>query len=157
MAVTTGPLSGTKTASGAPIFVMTRTLILSLPSIWFEMQLHTPTMNAYGATFPGTPSIIIGFNDNIAFGFTNSQRDVKDYYAIRFKDASKKEYWYNGAWRPTTLRIETFKRKGAPDFLDTVAYTHFGPVMYDESFTKEETEPRLLRYAGQHMILLMKD
>jgi penicillin G amidase len=131
-------VSGTKTASGAPILCNDPHLELSLPSIWYEMQLHTPTMNAYGATFPGSPSIIIGFNDNIAFGFTNAQRDVKDYYAIRFKDDSKKEYWYNGAWRPTTLRIETFKINGAPDFLDTVAYTHFGPVMYDESFTKEE-------------------
>ena len=132
-------VSGSKTESGAPILVNDPHLELSLPSIWFEMQLHTPTMNAYGATFPGTPSIIIGFNENIAFGFTNSQRDVKDYYSIRFKDASKKEYWYNGAWQPTTLREETFKINGAPDFKDTIAFTHFGPVMYDESFTNEVT------------------
>jgi penicillin amidase len=137
-------VNGTKTASGAPILVNDPHLELSFPSIWYEMQIHTPTMNAYGATFPGTPSIIIGFNENIAFGFTNAQRDVKDYYTIRFKDASKKEYWYNGGWRPTTLRIETFKINGAPDFKDTVAYTHFGPVMYDESFTNDATGTKAL-------------
>jgi len=137
-------VSGSKSASGAPILCNDPHLELSLPSIWFEMQLHTPTMNAYGATFPGTPSIIIGFNENIAFGFTNAQRDVKDYYAIRFRDASKKEYWYNGTWQPTTIRIDTFRIRGGADLYDTIAFTHFGPVMYDESFTNEVTSNKAI-------------
>jgi penicillin amidase len=132
-------VSGAKTASGAAILCNDPHLELTLPSIWYEMQLHTPTMNAYGATFPGTPSIIIGFNEDIAFGFTNAQRDVKDYYAIRFKDASKREYWYNGAWKAATVKIDTFKIRGGADRYDTIVYTHFGPVMYDESFTNDVT------------------
>jgi penicillin amidase len=132
-------VSGSKTQSGAPILCNDPHLGLSLPSIWFEMQLTTPTMNVYGATFPGSPSVIIGFNDNIAFGFTNAQRDVKDYYQIRFKDASKKEYWFNGKWEPTQLRIESIKVRGAETCFDTVAYTAFGPVMYDQSFTVDST------------------
>jgi penicillin amidase len=132
-------LSGSRTASGAPILANDPHLTLSLPSIWYEMQITTSTMNVYGATFPGSPSVIIGFNDHIAFGFTNAMRDVKDYYAVRFKDASKKEYWYNGAWTPTRLKVEEVKIKGSPTLLDTVAYTVFGPVMYDESFTNDVT------------------
>lgn len=132
-------VSGTKTASGAPILCNDPHLELTLPSIWYEMQVSTPSMNVYGATFPGTPSVIIGFNDSIAFGFTNAQRDVKDYYRIRFKDDSKKEYRYNGQWQPATLRIEQIKISGAATILDTVAYTVFGPVMYDESFTHDST------------------
>lgn len=132
-------VSGSKTKSGAPILCNDPHLGLSLPSIWYEMQLTTPTMNVYGATFPGSPSVIIGFNDHIAFGFTNAQRDVKDYYHIKFKDASKKEYWYNGQWQPTELRVEEIKIRGAKTMNDTVAYTVFGPVMYDESFTVDST------------------
>jgi penicillin amidase len=132
-------VAGSRTASGAPILCNDPHLTLTLPSIWFEMQLHTPTMNAYGATFPGAPNVIIGFNDHIAFGFTNAMRDVKDHFAIRFRDASKKEYWFNNEWKPTQLRIETIKVRGGADVYDTVAYTHFGPVMYDESFTNEVT------------------
>jgi penicillin amidase len=96
-------------------------------------------MNVYGATFPGSPNVIIGFNDDIAFGFTNAQRDVKDYYQIRFKDASKKEYWFNGRWEPTKLRVEQVKIRGGQTLNDTVAYTVFGPVMYDQSFTVDST------------------
>jgi penicillin G amidase len=132
-------ISGERTYSGAPILCNDPHLGLSLPSIWYEMQITTPTMNVYGATFPGSPSVIIGFNDNIAFGFTNAMRDVKDYFQVRFKDASKKEYWYNGAWKPASLKVEEVKIAGHATFYDTVAYTVFGPVMYDESFTNDVT------------------
>jgi penicillin amidase len=132
-------INGTKTKSGAPILCNDPHLALNLPSLWFEMQISTPTFNAYGATFPGAPGVIIGFNDNCAFGFTNGGRDVRDYYQIKFRDDSKKEYWFNKEWKQTDLRIETIKIKGQPDYLDTVAYTIFGPVMYDKSFTGGRT------------------
>ena len=127
-------VAGTKTRSGYPILANDPHLGLKLPSIWFEMQLSTPQMNSYGASFPGSPNIIIGFNDDIAFGFTNAQRDVKDYFNIKLKDRSKKEYWYEGAWTPTKLEVETIKVRGKANIYDTIAYTAFGPLMYDQSF-----------------------
>ena len=133
-------ISGSKTKSGYPILCNDPHLDLTFPSIWYEMQLSTPTMNAYGASFPGSPSVIIGYNDSLAFGFTNSSRDVKDYYKIKFKDASKKEYRFNGEWKSAQLRIEEIKIKGAPTYYDTVAYTIFGPVMYDDHFSADSTK-----------------
>lgn len=127
-------LSGKKTASGFPILCNDPHLELSFPSIWYEMQLSTPRSSTYGVTLPGSPFIIIGFNDSIAWGVTNSQRDVKDFYAIKFKDDTRKEYWFNNAWRPVQQRIESIYVKGGPTVFDTVAYTVFGPVMYDGSF-----------------------
>lgn len=128
-------VSGTKTKTGAPILCNDPHLGLNLPSLWFEMQLSTPKFNAYGASFPGAPSIIIGFNDSCAWGVTNGGRDVRDYYEIQFKDDSRNEYWFNNAWKKTEFRIETIKIKDQPNFIDTVAYTVFGPVMYDKSFS----------------------
>jgi penicillin amidase len=99
------------------------------------MQISTPNSNVYGASFPGAPGIIIGFNDNCAFGFTNAGRDVKDYYEIKFKDASKSEYWFDSTWLKTTRRIEKINIAGKVAVYDTVAYTVFGPVMYDASYS----------------------
>lgn len=127
-------VAGSKTQSGSPILCNDPHLELSLPSIWYEIQLATPTSNAYGVSLPGSPFVIIGFNDSIAWGVTNAQRDVKDYYEVKFKNKSKKEYWFNGQWTPTTQRVEEIKVKGGKSVYDTVAYTIFGPVMYDESF-----------------------
>jgi penicillin amidase len=137
-------VAGSKTKSGAPILSNDPHLELSLPSIWFELQLSTPTSNSYGVSLPGTPFVVIGFNDSIAWGVTNAQRDVKDYFDIKFKDTSKKEYWYNGKWEPTQLRIEEIKVKDAASVFDTVAYTAFGPVMFDESFSNSFTNKRSL-------------
>ncbi|OQY93560.1 MAG: penicillin acylase family protein [Sphingobacteriales bacterium UTBCD1] len=137
-------VSGKKTKSGAPIFCNDPHLELTFPSIWYEMQLNSPTVNAYGATFPGSPNVIIGFNDSIAFGFTNAERDVKDYYEIKFKDDSKKEYWFNGSWVKTDWRVEQIKVRGSKTIQDTVAYTVFGPVMYDKSFSNEITQGKAI-------------
>ena len=136
-------VAGSKTKTGVPILCNDPHLELTLPSIWYEMQLKTPTSNVYGVSLPGSPFIIIGFNDSIAWGVTNSQRDVKDYYNIRFKDKSKQEYWFNGKWEKTRLEIDTIKVKGAGDVYDTIAYTVFGPVMYDESFADTLTKSKL--------------
>lgn len=127
-------VAGSKTKTGAPILCNDPHLGLNLPSIWYEMQISTPNFNAYGASFPGAPSIIIGYNDSCAFGFTNGGRDVRDYYEIKFKDKTKKEYWFNNAWKKTDIVIEKIIVKGKPILLDTVAYTVFGPVMYDATF-----------------------
>lgn len=137
-------VAGSKTQSGVPILCNDPHLELSFPSIWYEMQLSTPTSNTYGVTLPGTPYIIIGFNDSIAWGVTNAQRDVKDYFEIKFRDASKKEYWFNQQWIKAEQRIERIQVKGAADFTDTVAYTVFGPVMFDESFSNDLTNKRSL-------------
>lgn len=137
-------VAGTKTKSGSPILCNDPHLELSLPSIWYEIQLASPTGNTYGVSLPGSPFIIIGFNDSIAWGVTNAQRDVKDYYEIRFRDESRKEYWFDSAWHPTTPRVETIRVKGGPTVYDTVAYTVFGPVMYDDRYPNDFTDSRNL-------------
>ena len=128
-------VSGNRTQSGAPILANDPHLGLNLPSLWYEMQISTPTYNAYGATFPGAPAVIIGFNDSCAFGFTNAMRDVRDYYEIRFNDESRSEYWFDSTWRQTRFRIEQIIVRNAQVYLDTVAYTDIGPVMYDARFS----------------------
>jgi penicillin amidase len=127
-------VNGSKTQSGYPILCNDPHLGLNLPSLWYEMQISTPGYNVYGATFPGSPAVIIGFNDSCAFGFTNAMRDVRDYYEVKFKDDSRKEYWFDSQWVKTNFRIERIKVKGQTEYLDTVAYTNIGPVMYDKSF-----------------------
>ncbi len=127
-------VGGNKTKSGRPILCNDPHLGLNLPSLWYEMQIHTPSFNVYGASFPGAPAIIIGFNEHIAWGVTNAARDVRDYYSIEFRDASKKEYLYNGEWKKTEIQIEEFPLKNGGIYYDTVVYTVFGPVMYDEHY-----------------------
>ena len=136
-------VSGSKTATGAPILANDPHLSLNLPSLWYEIQISVPGFNAYGVSFPGAPGVIIGYNDSCAFGFTNGGRDVRDYFEVRFKDDSRAEYSFNGQWTKTKFRVDTIKIKDKPDFIDSVAYVQLGsdwcPVMYDKSFSGGRT------------------
>lgn len=130
-------VSGNKTATGAPILCNDPHLQLNLPSIWYEVQLSAPQFNVYGVSLPGAPTVIIGFNNDIAWGVTNATQDVKDWYKVTFRDARRKEYLFDGEWRQASVRIEKIKIKGKAPFYDTVVYTHYGPVVYDLTLTKD--------------------
>jgi len=151
-------LSGSRTKSGKPILSNDPHLGLTLPSIWYEIQIRTPDYNSYGVSFPGLPGVVIGFNDSIAFGFTNAGRDVKDYYQIKFKDDQRKEYWFNNEWKTSNQRIEQIKVKNQPVVLDTVSYTLFGPVIYDKSFktTLSEDQSYALRWVAHDSSNILK-
>ncbi len=135
-------VSGAKTKSGKPILSNDPHLGLTLPSIWYEIQIKTPAFNSYGVSFPGLPGVVIGFNDSIAFGFTNAGRDVKDYYEVQFRNADKAEYWFDSTWKKTSRRIEKIQVKNGALVNDTVAYTVFGPVVYDKSFKTELSDEK---------------
>lgn len=127
-------VSGSKTSSGNPILCNDPHLTLSYPSIWYEIQGSTPSYNVRGVSLPGAPAVIIGFNENIAWGVTNASRDVLDWYLIEFKDDTRSEYKYNGEWRKTEKVIEEITIRGKETLYDTVIYTHHGPVVYDRNF-----------------------
>lgn len=131
-------VSGSKTASGAPILCSDPHLNLSLPSIWFAIQLKTPNMNVMGVSLPGAPHVIIGFTDSISWAVTNAQRDLVDWYSIEFKDKTKNEYKLDSHWVKSNKVIETFAVRGREAFQDTVIYTHWGPVTYDDSYHADD-------------------
>ncbi len=121
-------VSGSKTSTGSPIFCNDPHLSLGLPSIWFEVQIKTPEINAYGVSFPGFPGIMIGFNEYIAWGETNVGQDVEDIYLIKWANKEKTKYYLDDKEMDITTRIETIDVKGANTLVDTVKYTHWGPI-----------------------------
>jgi len=128
-------VAGTKTAGGYPILSNDMHLNMSAPAIWYEVQLHTPDHSVYGVTLQGTPTVIVGFNDHIAWGSTNTGADVMDWYEITFRDENQNEYLHDGDWLTVERRIETIHIKGEEAISDTILYTHHGPV-YE---SREET------------------
>ncbi len=127
-------ISGSKSASGNTILSSDPHLGLNLPSLWYIAHLNGPGVNVMGATLPGSPNVIIGYTDSIAWGVTNAQRDLVDWYKIEFKDESKSAYLLDGDWVEPEMVVEEIKVRGEESVIDTVYYTHFGPIMYDDKF-----------------------
>ncbi|MDN3581229.1 penicillin acylase family protein [Mucilaginibacter flavus] len=137
-------VSGSKTANGYPILANDPHLDLTFPSIWFQVQLSAPGMNVYGVSLPGAPCVILGFNNNISWGITNVDADVLDWYQVKFKDATKNEYWYNNKWNKTTRRVEVINVRGQAPLYDTVIYTHHGPVVYEDKSKTTKHTPKFV-------------
>lgn len=127
-------ISPAKSANGHVLLANEPDLELSSPSIWHAVHLHNKNKNVMGVTVPGTPVILIGFNDSIAWGVTNSPRDQVDWYSITYKNKNRSEYLYNNHWFPTSKVVEEIKIRGEESYFDTIVYTHHGPVVYDQNF-----------------------
>lgn len=137
-------VSGKKTKSGFPILASDPHLNLSFPCFWIEMQLTSPDVNVYGVSIPGAPSIIIGFNENIAWGITNGADDVKDWYKLKLTEDFK-HYEMDGKWLDLKYRIEEIKRIGHKTLQDTIYSTIHGPLVYTKNFSGKQ--PDLVNFA----------
>jgi penicillin G amidase len=122
-------VSGEHTASGLPILANDTHLEFSMPGIWYILHLTAPGWNVAGFTFPGSPLVVIGHNDRIAWGFTNSNAEVEDLYVETFNPANPLEYKVNGSWVRAETRREVIHVRGAADDLLDVVSTRHGPVV----------------------------
>ena len=125
-------VSGAHTATGKPLLANDTHLELSIPSIWYEIHLTAPGWNVKGFTLPGAPMVIIGHNDRIAWGFTNSGADVQDLYVEKFNPTSPDEYRVKGSWAKAQLIDEVIHVKGQPDEQLKITVTRHGPIVHRE-------------------------
>jgi penicillin amidase len=125
-------VAGTKTASGHPILCNDPHLRLSLPSIWYELQIQTPEFNTYGVSLPGIPGIIIGFNEDIAWGVTNVGQDVLDWYALTWIDEAKTQYLLDDRVMDVEFVTDSIRVRGQKTpVIQRTKYTVWGPVVYE--------------------------
>lgn len=122
-------VSGAHTATRKPLLANDTHLELGLPSIWYEIHLTSPGWNVKGFTLPGAPLVVIGHNDQIAWGFTNNGADVQDLYIESFNPAVPDEYRVKGAWVKAQVFDEIIHVKGQPDEHLKVMATRHGPVV----------------------------
>lgn len=122
----------THSASGHALLAGDPHLQMTLPSIWYEAHLVVPGQeDVYGVTLPGAPGIVIGFNRDVAWSFTNAGDDLADYYREQLDDSiAPSAYWVDGAWRPLERRVEQYRdRSGRVLRTDTLYATHRGPLI----------------------------
>jgi penicillin amidase len=127
-------VSGEHTSTGKPLLANDPHLGPAIPSIWYQMGLHCRTVSSQcpfdvaGFTFSGTPGVIIGHNQRIAWGFTNLGPDVTDLYLERILGDRVE---YDGRYEQVKQRKETISVRGSHDVTITVRSTRHGPLLSD--------------------------
>jgi penicillin G amidase len=122
-------VSGAHTASGKPLLANDPHLHHSVPSVWYMIHLEAPGLDVSGVSLPGLPLVIIGHNQSIAWGMTNTGPDVQDLFIETFNPQNPDEYQHNGQWVTATVRNETIKVRSRPDYHLRVVETRHGPIV----------------------------
>lgn len=128
-------VDGTKTESGMPMLANDPHLSIQMPSIWYEIGLHCQPVsadcpyNVVGMAFAPSPSIVIGHNDRIAWGITNTNPDVQDYFAEKINPQNPNQYEYQGKWEDFRIEREIVKIKGGGEETFDVRISRHGPIM----------------------------
>ncbi|GGQ04080.1 penicillin acylase family protein [Streptomyces roseolilacinus] len=129
-------VSGKHTTTGKPLLANDPHLAPQLPSVWYQMGLHcravsdTCRYDVAGYTFAGMPGVVIGHNQDIAWGFTNLGADVTDLYLQKVTDRG---YLRGTKEVPFETRDEVIKVAGGTSRTITVRTTVNGPLISDRS------------------------
>jgi penicillin G amidase len=122
-------VSGELTESGKPLLADDPHLGLSTPSVWYQMHLQSPEQNVSGVIFAGIPGIILGHNEEIAWGVTNVNPDVQDLYIETPNPENPYQFKYDDEWYDATVRKEPIKVKDGETVDFEVVETIHGPVI----------------------------
>lgn len=156
-------VDGSMTTMGLPILCNDPHLGQAAPSIWYECHLVAGDIDTIGASFPGTPGIVIGHNQYVAWGVTNAPSDIEDLYIEKFNPQDPNQYEYQGKWEDARVVREEIRVRGVEEpVIEEVRVTRHGPILTHLPFLTEREKsgnngknparnelPLALRWSGQ--------
>ncbi len=132
-------VSGKKTADGKPLLANDPHLQASEPAVWYLVNLSAPNLKMAGVTFPGSPGVVLGHNENIAWGATNVGPDVQDLYLEEFDAGNPLRYKTPNGFETALIRREEIKVRKNPLKPDTetvaldVVTTRNGVIFFEDA------------------------
>lgn len=123
-------ISGQRSLTGKPILANDPHLNLKSPMFWYLADVQGSKYKAIGASIPGLPVIVIGRNEQIAWGTTNLDADAQDLFVV-----SKNQ--------KLTSRTEIIRVKGQTDVNLQVRDSEYGPVISDLGKSVRDVAPRV--------------
>ncbi|MGL4610237.1 MAG: penicillin acylase family protein [Trueperaceae bacterium] len=131
-------LSGEKTTTDQPLLANDPHLGLSAPSLWYFAHLSAPDLEVIGATLPGTPCVLLGRTDKIAWGFTNTGPDVQDMFIEQVNPDNPEQYLTPEGYKDFETRIEAIKIKGKESVNIEVRESRHGPIISDANAASQQ-------------------
>jgi penicillin amidase len=121
-------VGGPRTTTGSSVLVSDPQTPVRSPSLFYEFHVQGKTFHARGVGVPGSPIILIGFSEQVAWGVTALGADQADLFQLDTDPARPDHYRFDGQWRPMTVHRETIRVKGGEPIEYAVRETHLGPV-----------------------------
>ncbi|HOT96388.1 MAG TPA: penicillin acylase family protein [bacterium] len=143
-------INGRLTRRGEALLANDTHLFFTVPSLYYLMHLQSPEINAVGAAFPGLPGLVVGRNEQIAWGITNGMIDDVDFFPLEPDSTDAQHYRFGRqryAWR---YYDETIAVRGGSDRKVRVTCSHIGPLVTAETpmLNYRGRTPLVLRWTG---------
>jgi penicillin amidase len=129
-------VAGSHTASGVALVANDMHLAINVPNIWYRASLVFPdreaggeTMRLTGVTLPGLPSLVVGSNGYVAWGFTNTGGDWSDLVIIDADPRDPNRYLSPRGSVPIETTEESIAVAGDVPVPLTVRWTEWGPII----------------------------
>lgn len=126
-------VAGEHTAHGGALLANDMHLPLQLPHVWYRVSLAFPDAGGErrvtGVSLPGTPSVVVGSNGDIAWGFTNTYGDWVDLVVLEpDPEDPDGSYLTADGPRPFSRHREVLRARGGAEEVHEVLETVWGPV-----------------------------
>lgn len=129
-------VAGTQTASGVALVANDMHLAIGVPNIWYRASMRVPdrrepgrTLTLTGVTLPGLPSLVVGSNGHVAWGFTNTGGDWSDLVVVEPDPRAAGHYLTPSGSRAVDVVSEPIATSdGGVEPFD-VRWTMWGPIV----------------------------
>lgn len=101
--------------------------------LFLEAHLNAEDLNIYGIALVGSPTIAMGFNDNLGWALTFNQADTMDLIEIEITEDNK--YLVDNNWKQLEVRDEIIKVKKDGYFIEKeiqVKKSEFGYIIEEK-------------------------
>lgn len=137
----------TNTPDGATRLLINSHQPLTGPVAWYEAHIRSEEgLDFMGGTFPGSPTMGLGFNRNIAWGVTVNKPDLVDIFRLTLNPEKSNQYRLDGNWVEFEKQTARIPVKLFPGLVWTfereILRSKHGPVL------KTDTGTYAIRYAG---------
>jgi penicillin amidase len=140
-------VDGAHSASGTALVANDMHLAINVPILWYRASFFVPdlsqpdaTRRLTGVTLPGLPSMVVGSNGRVAWGFTNSGGDWSDLVRIDPDPRDPSRYLTPDGPKPFETFTETIAAKGAESKTVRVRWTRWGPVVWKDAKGREYSQ-----------------
>ena len=122
-------IDATLTASSAAMLANDMHLTLRVPNIWFRASWYLDDgRRVTGVTLPGVPAMVVGSNENIAWGFTNSYGDWGDVVTLESNEDNT-QYLSSEGWKDFSIYRHLIVSSTGRSKEHISIETDFGPVI----------------------------
>jgi len=104
---------------------------LSIPGVWYRVELRWENRRVVGVSPPGLPGVFAGMSEDLAWGVTAAIVDQTDLVELEIDPEDASRYQVAGGWDTIQVHTELVRVRGSADETVEVRRSRWGPILFE--------------------------